>query len=341
VNRARLLIGLTLCVAVFVLAGCAESPAINQEPPKAGPVRNNSSIYEGEARDRVLLYFIKDNFLVPVTLGVEPTREPAKTALSLLFSEAPAGFENKLSGVKIKGFSIANDTATIDVSGEFLKGEEVSFRKAQLVFTLTEFDDIHKVRISVDGKPLEDVLERPQFINVVEKDSGKPVPMVPVDESGAYSSYITVYYADKMKDYIVPVTVKSQKIVSQGGENHRSAAPAPEDRARAALELLIEGPRGLTNLTGIFPKDIKIKDFYIKDGIAYVDVSKNLITRFVDKVDQEKIAVESVVQTLTNIEDIEKVQFLIDGNVMGTITGHTNISAPISRMKFYNFQKKQ
>lgn len=339
-KRTRLF-AIIIFIAVIILAGCDAQSAADNETPTSDQ-KNPAVVYEGQDQSRVLVYYVKDGFLVPVTLGVEPTKEPVKATLNLLFSGlVPQGFENKLFNVKLKSYNIAGDTASVDLSSEFLKDDDKEFKKDQLVLTLTEFDDIKKVKVSVEGKPLDGLYERPSLINQIALPEEGKLPSTEVSASGSVKAqtddtWLTVYYVDKDKKYIVPVTFKSSKIQVKTDQKGEIIPPTPEERAKAAVEQLIEGPVGIKNLTGIFPGEVKLKDFYIKDGIAYVDVSKDLIMSFSKDAEYEKIAVDSVVQTLTSIDEIDKVRFLIDGKEIPSIAGHTNISIPIPRLKWYN-----
>lgn len=339
--KSMRLFAIIIFIVVLILAGCDAESAASDETPDMDQ-KNPAVIYEGQGQSKALVYYVKDGFLVPVTFGVESTNEPAKAALDLLFSGlTPKGFENGLFNVKLNSCNIAGDTASVDLSAEFLKGDDKKLREDQLVFTLTEFDDIKKVKISIDGEPLDDLHERPSLINQVNwPKQGKPSS----EEAGASDeeaqtsdNYLTVYYADKTKKYIVPVSFESPKIQVKTDEKVGIIPPTPEEKAKAAVEHLIEGPAEISSLTGIFPREVKLKDFYIKDGIAYVDVNSSLLMSFASENDAyERMAVESVVQTLTSIDEIDKVQFLIDGNPRASIKGHTNIAYPISRLKWYN-----
>lgn len=343
--KSARLFAIIIFIAVLILAGCDAQPVAGGETPAALDQKNPAVIYDGQDQSKVLVYFVKDGFLVPVTRSVEPTKEPVKAALNLLFSGlTPEGFENKLSNVKLNSCSVAGDTVSVDLSSEFLKDDYRKLREEQLVFTLTEFDDIKKVKISIEGKPLNDVYERPLLINWVDwpqegKPSSEKAGDLAAGESQTGENYLTVYYADRTKKYIVPVSFESPKIQVKTDEKVGFIPPATEEKAKAAVEHLIEGPAGIDSLKGIFPRKVELKDFYIKDGIAYVDVNSSLLMSFASDTEYEKIAVESVVQTLTCIDEIDKVQFLIDGNPRASISGDTNIAYPISRLKWYNVIK--
>lgn len=322
----RLLHAALILFIVLMLVGCsAESSAIEPAPA--------SDYNPAPSGKMVLVYYIKDGLLTPVTYNIEASETQVNSAVNLLFSGiAPKGFENKLADVKINSIDISGDTASLDVSGEFLDGNKVDLAKNQIVYTLTECDNIFKVNIAVDGEPYETLLERPAFINLgnpgeYEEDK---------EDSEEMSNYLTVYYTDKNKEYLIPVTIKSDKIKTEAG----SSVKAVESKANAALLHLIEGP-DIKNIKTIFPEGIRIKSLHIEDGIAEVDLDMKMLLKFTNEKQYAEIAVESIVRTLTSIDGIEKVQFLIDGKIkVGYVTSNLSIQSPIEANKYYNFLTK-
>ena len=108
-----------------------------------------------------------------------------------------------------------------------------------------------------------------------------------------------------------------------------------EDKARAALQHLIEGTSKIESLEIL---DVKmIKSLRLDDGIAVVDLDKTrILIDFGTKTQYAEIAVESVVRTLTSIGGIEKVQFLVGGVTWGNVTGDLSLKKPIEPDRWYN-----
>ena len=205
---------------------------------------------------------------------------------------------------------------------------------------MTEINNIFHVNISVNGRPYENLCKRPLFINILnpdefEQDKTDPEKM---------KKYFTIYYIDKDKEYLIPITIKSDKIKIQTQNNIKQILITTEDRARAALQHLIEGPGNINGLNTIFPTNVKVlRNFYVEDDVAFVDINKKLLLSIINesqyKKSAEGIAVQSIVKTLTAIDDIDKVQFLVDGNRISSITGHLNIIKPIGPNKWCNLIK--
>jgi hypothetical protein len=100
--------------------------------------------------------------LVPVLRHVPDTKALARAALTALLEgpkgaeleASPAMYSSIPSGVAILGLSINNGVATVDLSREW-SGATASFTEgsatAQVVYTLTQFSTVDKVRLGVDG----------------------------------------------------------------------------------------------------------------------------------------------------------------------------------------------
>lgn len=91
---------------------------------------------------------------------VAPTSAVGRAALEQLLAgptaeEQAAGLATAIpKGTKLLGLDIANGTATVDLSGEFVSGGgslSVRERLAQVVFTLTQFPSVDGVTFRIDG----------------------------------------------------------------------------------------------------------------------------------------------------------------------------------------------
>ncbi|QZY54844.1 GerMN domain-containing protein [Crassaminicella profunda] len=83
----------------------------------------------------------------------------------------------------------------------------------------------------------------------------------------------------------------------------------------------------INNATTGIPENVAFLDGKIKDKIAYVDVSsENLSGSSL----QEFFVINQILYSLTFLDDIEKVQFLIDGKKEESLMGHFLINEPLS-----------
>ena len=91
---------------------------------------------------------------------------------------------------------------------------------------------------------------------------------------------------------------------------------------KSVIEELIKGPAN-KELYPTIPSDIKINSITIKDNLATVDFSKEIITSELipHSSTTEILAIYSIVNTLTNFEEIKQVKITVEGKDKGQIDG--------------------
>ena len=122
-------------------------------PPPAAPAK------EG----RVSVYFALGEKIQPVGRTVPNAAEPARGAVEALL-EGPSATEQDRgvttsvpAGTTLRGLTIANGVATVDLSREFESGGgslSMQMRLAQLVYTLTQFPTVSSVALRLEGTPV-------------------------------------------------------------------------------------------------------------------------------------------------------------------------------------------
>lgn len=78
----------------------------------------------------------------------------------------------------------------------------------------------------------------------------------------------------------------------------------------------------------VIPMDITIINVRTEEGTAYVDISSE---NLYGGSSQEQFIIAGIVMSLTELENIGKVQFLVDGNKVETLMGHISIDEPFTR----------
>lgn len=126
---------------------------------------------------------------------------------------------------------------------------------------------------------------------------------------------ITIYHASQDALYLVP-------------EVH--IVPKQPHYAAASLELLLAGTMN-KDLVAVLPQGTKLHGVTIKNHIAYPDFTEALIKNNGGGSAAEQLIVGAIVNTLTEFPDIQKVQILVEGKKVGTISGHVDTSEPLSR----------
>ncbi len=104
-----------------------------------------------------------------------------------------------------------------------------------------------------------------------------------------------------------------------------------DDVYTAALKSLMTGTKE-KNQTNVIPKKAKLRSVTVKDGVATVDFSKALQQNFSGGSTGEEMLIGSIVNTLTDFPEVQKVRILIDGAPVETLSGHMDLSEPLPRM---------
>mgnify|MGYP000861083591 CR=1 FL=1 len=319
----RLLQAILYLFIVFLLVGCS---AQTSRADNEFNIENYSVARSGK---RVMVYYIMDGFLTPVTYTIDDSELEVNAALNLLFSGiTPDGFESHVLGAQLNAMKVSGDTVSLDISGDPFQGEKGELAKSQIVFTLTDCPNILNVSISVDGDTYWESLKRPTYINLIDPDTYQQ----DMENPEELDKYITIYYPDKTAKYLIPITIKSDKIQIVEDQDKSPTIKAAH-LAEVAMQHLMEG----ANEIGLGFDEKMIKSLQVKDGVAIVDLNRHiLLNKFSTKTQYAEIAIKAVVRTLTSIDGIDKVQFLVDGVKMGYITGNINIQNPIGPDKWYN-----
>lgn len=99
--------------------------------------------------------------------------------------------------------------------------------------------------------------------------------------------------------------------------------PVSKELYKNVLEELIKGPEN-DQLSPTIPSNVKVNSVKISDNTATVDFSKEIITNFEEiphSSTTEVLAIFSIVNTLTEFEEIKKVKITIEGKDSGQVDG--------------------
>ena len=99
--------------------------------------------------------------------------------------------------------------------------------------------------------------------------------------------------------------------------------PVSKELYKSVLEELIKGPEN-EQLSPTIPSNVKVNSVKISDSTATVDFSKEIITNFEEiphSSTTEVLAIFSIVNTLTEFEEIKKVKITIEGKDSGQVDG--------------------
>lgn len=213
----------------------------------------------------------------------------------------------------INSLSISDGTVTVDVSGnytEMKKGEEM-FCRAALVWTFTGFYFVDNVEILVDGQPLtktDGEAFGPMGRNDLIVDAN-----IEAEPTNA-TRLLTLYFANNDASGLV-------------AEERRVEVNPNQPVEKYVVEQLIAGPAEEGHQTTV-PAETKIRDIQTADGICYVDLSQDFVAKHGGGSTGEMLTIYSIVNSLCELNDVERVQFLIEGEKQDEFKGHMDFGKP-------------
>ena len=297
--RIRFTICLTL-VLCLLFTGCAGT----SDPAQGRTVQLFFADEEGgDMPDAVL--FSQDALLS------EEEDSPSGLIKLLLSGSAPDGYVNLLSLCSLLSCRQDDGTLVVSLSSVYsqLSPLQLSLADACLVLTVcSAFPDIQQVQILCEGLPptgREDQYYTPEDFHLEMLD------LQPLNRE------ITIWFGDYSGTFF---TQETRQIIVR--EN--------EELERYVLEELITGPKD-TGSSALLPQAETLLESASCDGnICYVNLSSQAESAFHQAFPQEAAALMSVVQSLTELDGIDAVQFLVDGAIQETFCC-LPISAPIQR----------
>lgn len=98
--------------------------------------------------------------------------------------------------------------------------------------------------------------------------------------------------------------------------------PVKGDSKEEAIKALIAGPEN-KNLAPTLPEGVKLLSLKVRDdGLCLVNFNESLVENHWGGSTGELLTVYSIVNTLTQFPDVDRVQILIEGRKLDTLAGH-------------------
>lgn len=219
------------------------------------------------------------------------------------------------SSVAVTGISVSQKNINVDLSDDYLSlsaGQEMMCRSA-IVWTLTGLYFVDGVSISVSGNPIKKT--NGEDIGIMTREN--LIINAEIDPEPTNSSKkIVLYFTDS----------SAQKLVK---EERRIEVNTNDSIEKYVMEALIAGPQEQGHLPTV-PSETKIRDIKTADGICYVDLSEDFVTKHSGTEQGELLTIYSIVDTLTQLPNIEKVQFLIEGEKRNEFKGNIEFDKPFA-----------
>lgn len=184
---------------------------------------------------------------------------------------------------------------------------------AAIVKTLNQVKGVEEIQFSVGGQPMKNT-NGDVIVPLASDDF--------IDNTETNMSYkIKLYFANEEGDGLVEDIAD----ISYSGT---------ESIEEQVIQLLIDGPKE-EDMYPTIPKGTKLLNISKADGICAVDFNEKLLDKLPNV--KEEIAIYSIVNTLVELSDVNKVKFTINGVVqkkyMETVPFDQNFEAKLNLIK--------
>ena len=206
----------------------------------------------------------------------------------------------------VVNWEITDDTLMLTMNESFgaLTGVELSIACACICRTFTGLLPVSRIHLKLSDGML----------------GGKPELQFSQDSFSLYDNGLdqsreefTVYYTDSQRRYLIAEEV--------------TVNLATEDDVIAFLaESLMSPPEG-SGLNSALPRQTKLLSYEIDNGICTVNFSAEFELNSLTGCEAQRLTLLSVVNTLTQLEEISQVEFAVGGNLLVSY-GNMNITEP-------------
>lgn len=218
-------------------------------------------------------------------------------------------------GFEVKQYQVEDGCLKLETNAsykEMTATREILVRAA-LVRTFTQLKGITFLSFTVEGEPLKDSLG-----NLVGLMSAGQFIDNAGDTINTYEKVrLKLYFGNETGDKLVTTTRTL---------DYNTLIPME----KLVLEELFKGPDG--DLTGVYPlinPDTKILSVTVKDSICYVNLDATFTTQIYNGT--AEVVLYSIVNSLTELNTIKKVQFSIDGKTDITYREKYNFTTVFER----------
>ena len=269
------------------------------------------------------LYYMSANGKMKATeIEIEAGRR--EDMIQVILNDLQAGI--KTDGIKatipegLEILSIKSEgmVATIDFGSAYydLSNVDEVICRSSIVWSLTSLGFIEAVVFTVEGVPLQSNDGKEYGEMTRQNVLIDPVVSATTTEYAILKLYFSNLDATDLivEDRVVEVNTN-------------------QPREKTILEQLIAGPKEKGNYPTI-PVETKIMDVTTtSDGVCYVNLSQEFVTKHNGGSTGELLTIYSIVNSLSELENVKKVQFLIEGEKVEAFKGHVDFSTPFVAVK--------
>jgi germination protein M len=350
-KKRKLFIGvLVLIIFSLVATGCVFGPKEDASAPLDPPQQNytegeepivldidgtsteENAAVDGEVTkevDRTLYLFDHQGYVVPLTVKLPHTQSVATQSLQYLVSDGPVTelLPNGMRAVLPAGTELSvkvdeNGVATVDFSKEFstYKAEDEKAILEAITWTLTQFNTIKSVNISINGYP-QDVMpvNGTPIGKSVSRQDGINIEVAENTKIGN-NSVITLYFKSQnpgaTREYYVPVS----RIV-----------PRNDNLVASTVNEMIRGPKMNSGLFSDINATTTV-DITVDGEVATLNFDEKFLNYANENPQASDDALDSLVLSLTESGLVQKVQFMVNGESKNLVSAQgDDLSKPVSR----------
>lgn len=276
-----------LGIIVFLLSGCTKKQQRTEEDVYQIYEMNKE---ETTIRSRDYVSHETDTLSLVGELLEALKQTPQNTEMKAVIAQP----------VTLKNFSVTDETVMLDFGDSYYEMSltgEVLFRAA-VVRTLTQIDGINYVSVTVEG-------------NALNNSSGVPIGMMMaeqfIDNSGNEINTeekvnLNLYFANEAGDRLVKV---NREIIYNSNISLEKLVMEQLVLGTLAEETELYGAGATIN------QDTKVVSVMVSDGICYVNLDSAFLTQLGNVTPE--VTIYSMVNSLVELPNVNKVQFLING----------------------------
>ena len=275
-------------------------------------------IQQSNADIDAYVYYIQENATTLSQMEIsipDGSEEEVAEYLAEKLMTPPNGMKSPLCpGTKLISVEVKDEIAKINFTKEFSNFDDAAYSlaPAAVAKTLCSLDFVSGVSILVEGKP---ALSREGALIGVIMESD----VVDVTLSGdTKKATVTLYFAN---DTAEGLTTEKRDI----------EIPASSTLEKVVVEELIKGPKNAGSIS-IIPAETKVLSVETKNGVCFVNLSKEFVDKYQGGTAGEILTIYPIVNSLTELDGIKSVQFLIEGEKRESFA-HIAISEPLVKDK--------
>lgn len=201
--------------------------------------------------------------------------------------------------IQVKGFTINGDLLTIDFSKGYnnLSATQEVLVRAAIVKTILQESSIFRVSFTIETEPLCN--KSGTLVGIMDKDSFVENPGKQINTT--VETQVRLYFASS----------NGTALVEEKREVHYSTNISME---KLIVEQLIEGPKK-NGIKATLPSETKIISVTVAEGVCYVNLDASFYNQNAEI--KEEVVLYSIVNSLTELQGINKVQIAVNGDTKG------------------------